>query len=89
MSNSPLSLAFVMDPLGSIDIQADTTFVLMLEAQQRGHEILYVAPSDIGVDGGLPVARVTPVKLRRSRTSSTTQQPASAPRSGTRLLLTR
>ena len=65
MSNSPLSLAFVMDPLGSIDIQADTTFVLMLEAQQRGHEILYVAPSDIGVDGGLPVARVTPVKLRR------------------------
>jgi len=65
MSNSSLSLAFVMDPLESIDIEADTTFVLMLEAQNRGHEVLYIAPSDIGVDGGLPVARVTPVRLRR------------------------
>src|SRR5262249_2064310 len=28
----PLSIAFVMDPIASIDIRADTTFVLMLEA---------------------------------------------------------
>jgi hypothetical protein len=27
------SMGFVMDPLESIDIEADTTFVLMLEAQ--------------------------------------------------------
>jgi glutathione synthase len=65
MSKTPLSLAFVMDPLESIDIRGDTTFVLMLEAQQRGHEVLYVDPSKIGVAGGLPVAQVTPVTLRR------------------------
>jgi glutathione synthase len=67
MSKTPLSLAFVMDPLESIDIEADTTFVLMLEAQQRGHEVLFVDPSDIGVAGGLAVAQVTPVTLRREQ----------------------
>jgi glutathione synthase len=67
MSKTPLSLAFVMDPLESIDIEADTTFVLMLEAQQRGHEVLFLDPSDIGVAGGLAVAQVTPVTLRREQ----------------------
>jgi glutathione synthase len=58
-------MAFVMDPIESIDIEADTTFVLMLEAQRRGHRVLYVDPAGIGVDGGLPVARVRAVRLRR------------------------
>ena len=40
MAASPLTLAFVMDPIGSIDIEADTTYVLMLEAQRRGHRLL-------------------------------------------------
>jgi len=31
-------LVFVMDPIESVDIDADTTFVLMLEAQRRGHD---------------------------------------------------
>ena len=56
MGSSELSLAFVMDPPGSMDIDADTTFVLMLEAQRRGHRIFYVAPGDLGVIDGRPVA---------------------------------
>jgi glutathione synthase len=56
---------FVMDPIESIDIQADTTFVLMLEAQQRGLRVLYALPEDLGVEGGEVVARVRPVTLRR------------------------
>jgi glutathione synthase len=54
-----------MDPIESIDIQGDTTFVLMLEAQQRGHRVLYVLPDDLGVAGGEVVARARPVTLRR------------------------
>jgi len=54
-----------MDPIESIDIRADTTFVLMLEAQQRGHRVLYALPEDLGVAGGEAVARVRPVTLRR------------------------
>ena len=34
-----LKIGVVMDPVEKINIDKDTTFVLMLEAQQRGHEI--------------------------------------------------
>src|SRR5215471_2169767 len=60
-----LSLVFVMDPLGAIDVQADTTFVLMLEAQARGHRVYYADPAELGVAAGRPVARVRPASLRR------------------------
>jgi glutathione synthase len=54
-----------MDPIESIDVQADTTFVLMLEAQRRGQRVLYARPEDLGVAGGEVVASVRPVTLRR------------------------
>ncbi len=54
-----------MDPIGSVDIHADTTFALMLEAQSRGHRIACVDPGDLGIDGGRVVAKVFPVTLRR------------------------
>jgi glutathione synthase len=58
-------LAFVMDPIRSIDVRSDTTFALMLEAQRRGHRIFCVDPGDLGVDDGRVVAKVSPVTLRR------------------------
>lgn len=61
----PRTLAFVMDPIESVSIDADTTFALMLEAQRRGHEVLYVNPADLSVSEGRTRARVTPVTLRR------------------------
>jgi len=65
MTTSHRTVLFVMDPIGSVDIEADTTFVLMLEAQGRGHRVLYAEPGDLGVSDGRPVARVRPVTLRR------------------------
>ncbi len=61
------SIAVVMDPLDGIDIQADTTFVLMLEAQRRGHEIWAADPADLGVLEGRPIVGATPVTLRREK----------------------
>ena len=58
-------MAFVMDPIGSIDIRGDTTFALMLEAQRRGHRIFTIDPGDLGVAGGRVFAKVFPVTLRR------------------------
>jgi len=58
-------MAFVMDAIESVDIAADTTFALMLEAQRRGHELLYMQLHDIGVRGGQAVARAAPISLRR------------------------
>jgi glutathione synthase len=65
MTTSGQTLVFVMDPIESIDIQTDTTFVLMLEAQRRGHRVLYADPADLAVDAGTPVVRARPLTLRR------------------------
>lgn len=65
MAVRSLSLAFVMDPIESVSINEDTTFALMLEAQRRGHEILYVAPENLSVSEGRTAAIATPVTLRR------------------------
>jgi glutathione synthase len=62
-----LTMVFVMDPLESIQIETDTTFALMLEAQRRGHTVLYADPLDLGVDAGRVLVRVTPVRLRREQ----------------------
>jgi glutathione synthase len=58
-------MAFVMDPVEAIDVRTDTTFVLMLEAQRRGHPVFAVDPTDLGVGAEGVTARVTPVTLRR------------------------
>jgi glutathione synthase len=59
------AMAFVMDPIQSLDIRADTTFALMLEAQRRGHRVFAVDPGDLGVESGRVLAKVFPVTLRR------------------------
>jgi glutathione synthase len=58
-------MLFVMDPIGPIDIAKDTTFALMLAAQDRGHRVLYCELGDLSVDGGRAVARVHPIEVRR------------------------
>ena len=59
------TIAFVMDPIASVNIREDTTFALMLEAQRRGHRVLYIAPEDLGISAGRATALATPVGLRR------------------------
>lgn len=67
MPDGTATFAFVMDPIEAIDIDADTTFVLMLEAQRRGHRVLVVDPDDLGVQDGQAVTRARAVELRRER----------------------
>ncbi|MEE4175021.1 MAG: glutathione synthase [Xanthomonadales bacterium] len=59
----PLRTGVVMDPIGGINIRKDSTFAMMLEAQRRGHELLYMEPSDIWVDGGEARASWRPVRV--------------------------
>ena len=65
MTGDRRTMVFLMDPIESVDIQADTTFVLMLEAQERGHRVLYAAPEGLSVRDGRPVVRAQEVTLRR------------------------
>jgi glutathione synthase len=63
-----LKIGVVMDPVDKINIDKDTTFVLMLEAQRRGHEIYFMELDDMFIRAGtvhgryrrLTLARATP-----------------------------
>jgi len=52
----PLSVACQMDPIDRIDIQGDSTFALLLEAQHRGHELFYYTPPNLALLGGHLIA---------------------------------
>jgi glutathione synthase len=64
-----------MDPVQAVNIAADTTFALMLEAQARGHRLFYVDPSDLGVRDERVMAKVHPVELRRELGNHVTLSP--------------
>ena len=59
-----LKVAVQMDPIERINIAGDSTFALMLEAQARGHELLYYTPDRLSMDGTHVVAEVRPVSVR-------------------------
>jgi glutathione synthase len=50
-----MNLLFVADPLESFKIYKDTTFVMIREAQRRGHSISVCEPKDIMWQRGTPV----------------------------------
>jgi glutathione synthase len=43
----PLRVAVQMDPLERINIAGDSTFALMLKAQELGHELFHYSPEDL------------------------------------------
>lgn len=61
-----LKMAFIMDPVETINTEKDTTFVLMLEAQARGHEVWYLELKDMFVKETQAYANATPISLERS-----------------------
>jgi glutathione synthase len=62
-----LAVAIQMDPIDRIDIDADSTFVLALEAQRRGHGLYHYLPTDLSYDQGRIKARARPLEVRRRR----------------------
>ena len=59
-----LTVAIQMDPIEKIDISGDSTFALALEAQARGHGLLYYGPRDLSFGEGKVTARVRPLNVR-------------------------
>ena len=62
-----LSVAVQMNPVEAVNIETDTTFMLMLEAQARGHSLFVYTPDKIALEDGRVTARgrslnVQPVK---------------------------
>jgi len=62
-----ITVAIQMDPIERIDISGDSTFALALEAQIRGHRLLYYGPRDLSLRDGNVTARVWPLEVRNER----------------------
>ena len=60
-----LKVAIQMDPIGPINIDADSTFRIALEAQARGHSLFYYTPDKLIYREGGVFARGWPLTLRR------------------------
>ena len=59
-----LTVAIQMDPIEKIDIAGDSTFAMALEAQSRGHSLVYYGPRDLTFREGKVTARVRPLTVR-------------------------
>ena len=58
-----LSVAIQMDPIEAIDISADSTFAMALEAQERGHRLFHYLPHHLSYDGSVLSARARPLTV--------------------------
>lgn len=59
------AVAIQMDPIEAIDIDADSTFVLALEAQRRGHGLYHYLPQALTFNHGRVYARAQALSVRR------------------------
>ena len=59
-----LKVAVQMDPVEGINIDTDTTFFLMLEAQLRGHALWVYTPDKIALEDGRVLARGRALNLQ-------------------------
>ncbi len=62
-----LAVAIQMDPVETIDIDGDSSFVLGLEAQKRGHSLYHYQPQDLSLRDGKVSARCRPLRFTRQR----------------------
>ena len=60
-----LKVALQMDPIGSVNINADSTFRLALEAQSRGHALFFYTPDKLAFLEGRVLARGKPITVQR------------------------
>jgi len=62
-----LKVAIQMDHIRTVDIGADSTFVLALEAQARGHTLYHYLPEQLSFEGGRVQARAERLDVRRQK----------------------
>ncbi len=61
-----MRLGVVMDPIGSINIKKDTTFAMLLEAQSRGWELVYMEQTDLYLDRGKAMACARSLSVQKN-----------------------
>ncbi|HET9189084.1 MAG TPA: glutathione synthase [Rudaea sp.] len=59
-----LRVAMLMDAIESIHIEKDSSFAMLLEAQRRGHELLYLTQGSLAIRDAAPWARMQGLRVR-------------------------
>ncbi|MDB5367731.1 MAG: glutathione synthase [Rhodospirillales bacterium] len=62
-----LAVALQMDPIESVDIDKDSSFMMALEAERRGHEVWHYLPRHLRFDEGKVEAVARRMSVRRER----------------------
>jgi len=62
-----LDVAIQMDPIESVNVLADSTFVLALEAQARGHRLYHYLPRQLSLSDGRVTAEARRLRVWRGR----------------------
>lgn len=62
-----MKIAFQMDPIQSVDINADSSFRIAEEAQARGHELFFYTPDHLAYEEGEITARGHVMTVRREQ----------------------
>ncbi|GAA6159397.1 glutathione synthase [Ruegeria sp. HU-ET01832] len=60
-----MKIAFQMDPIGAVDINADSSFRLAEEAQARGHSLFFYGPDQLAYQEGRITARGHDMTVQR------------------------
>ncbi|WP_037316847.1 glutathione synthase [Ruegeria halocynthiae] len=60
-----MKIAFQMDPIGAVDINADSSFRLAEEAQARGHTLFFYSPDQLAYQEGRITARGQDMTVQR------------------------
>ena len=56
-------VGIVMDPISGIKPHKDSSFAMLLEAQRRGHELVYMQPEDLYLKNGQAFAVTSELKV--------------------------
>jgi glutathione synthase len=59
-----LKVAIQMDPVEGVNSQTDTTFLMALNAQERGHRLWVYQPERLALEDGRLTARARPLEVR-------------------------
>ncbi|WP_422667431.1 glutathione synthase [Buchnera aphidicola] len=62
-----LKIGIVMDPILSINIKKDSSFAILLEAQNRGHIIYYMELNDLYLNNGKSYAIMRLIKIKKNK----------------------
>ncbi|TNF04205.1 MAG: glutathione synthase [Gammaproteobacteria bacterium] len=57
------TLGVVMDPIEKINPKKDTTLVLLLAAQQKGWQLMYMEQDQLAIENGEPTASMAPLEV--------------------------